>query len=67
MNDSNLSKTNSTPQLATDLTRSQNQKPDTWQSTTMLNPSEIESLRQEAQQASEQMRATLASLRVGKA
>jgi hypothetical protein len=63
VNASNPSKINSVPSLAMGSTRSQNQKPDTWQSTTMLNPSEIASLRQQAKQADAEIKAYLDTLR----
>lgn len=48
------------PKQAEDLMRSLKPKPGTWQSTTMLSQSEIESLRQDAKQASARMKAMLA-------
>ena len=62
MNDSNLSKTNFEPTQATVLTRSQSQKLAGWQSPTMLSPSEIESLRQQAKRANVEIRLYLDSL-----
>ncbi|MEI6662291.1 MAG: hypothetical protein WCL01_09195 [Comamonadaceae bacterium] len=44
-----------------DLDIVQNQNSDTWQSPTMLSPSEIESLRLDSRQASLEMKAILAS------
>jgi hypothetical protein len=63
MNASILSKINFEPSPAMDSTRSQNQKPETWQSTTMLSPSEIESLRQQAKQADAEIKAYIGTLR----
>jgi hypothetical protein len=53
------SKAISEPQQATGSMRSLNPKPGTWQSTTMLSQSEIESLRQDAKQASLRIKAML--------
>jgi hypothetical protein len=49
----------SEPQQATGSMRSFNPKPGTWQSTTKLSQSEIESLRQDAKQASIRIKAML--------
>jgi hypothetical protein len=49
----------SEPQQATGSIRSLNPKSGTWQSTTKLSQTEIESLRQDAKQASARMKAML--------
>ncbi|MEY4764321.1 MAG: hypothetical protein RI907_994 [Pseudomonadota bacterium] len=61
-----MSKTNSEPPQAMDSTRSLSLKPDTSPSTTMLSQSEYESLMQETQQASQRMKAELASRKIAR-
>ena len=63
----NKSRTISVPPPATASTRLPSPKQGTWQSTTMLSPSEIESLRQEAKESMEIIGVYLAQLRAEKA
>jgi len=68
MNASNPSQANSepSPAAAAASTRSLSQQPATWQSLTMLSPSEMESLRQRSKQADVEIKEYLAFLKVNK-
>jgi hypothetical protein len=39
------------PKPVPEMTKEENQKPDTWRSTTMLSPSEIESLKEDSKRS----------------